>query len=397
MTIQAKAWTPNACLTLFALAALALLSALPAFAQGKRRAAPRTSAQFDRLAQQANAAREADRIEEAIPLYLQALKLKPKWSEGWWYVGTMFYERDRYREGRDAFRNLTTADPKFGPAWTMLGLCEFQLKEYEAALGHLRHGNRFGYGENEELRRVARYHEAILLIRAESFELAYDTLLRFVEPQRESPEVVAAVGLAMLRLAYLPAEIPPDKREVVFKTGRAAFQAMTNRVNDARREFEELAAAFPDSPGVAYAHGMFLMRDNPDAGLEAFKRELQLSPKHVAARLQIAFEYIKRGEHAAGLPFAEEAARLAPELFATHNALGRILLETGETERAIRELELGVKQAPDSPEMIFALARAYAKAGRTQDAAKARAEFARLDKIRRSQREGTVTEPKPEK
>jgi len=223
---------------------------------------------------------------------LQALKLRPKWSEGWWYIGSMFYERDRYREGRDAFRNLAAADPKFGPAWTVLGLCEFQLNEYDAALKHLRHGNSFGFGENQEVRRVARYHEAILLNRSENFELAYDTLIRFLDKQNESPDVIAALGLAMLRLPHLPSEIPAEKREIVFKAGRAAHLAVTNRVNEARREYQELVAAFPDSPGVHYAHGIFLMRDNPDAGLEAFKRELQLSPKHVAARLQIAFEYI---------------------------------------------------------------------------------------------------------
>lgn len=383
------------------IAGIVLLSLInPAFIYAQvpvKNQAARSKSRFDVLAERASTAREAGRIEEAIPLYLQALKLKPKWSEGWWYAGSMFYERDRYREGRDAFRNLAAADPKFGPAWTMLGLCEFQLNEYDAALKHLRHGNSFGFGENQELRRVARYHEAILLNRFENFELAYDTLIRFLDKQNESTDVIAALGLAMLRLPHLPGEIPAGKREIVFKAGRAAFLAITNRVNEARQEYQELVAAFPDSPGVHYAHGIFLMRDNPDAGLEAFKRELQLSPKHVAARLQIAFEYIKRSEHAGGLPYAEEAARLAPELFATHNALGRILLETGETERAIKELELGVKQASDSPEMYFALARAYARAGRPQDAAKARAEFAWLEKLRRAQREGTVTEPKPEK
>ena len=80
-----------------------------------------------------------------------------------------------------------------------------------------------------------------------------------------------------------------------------------------------------------------------------------------------------------------------------HNALGRILLETGQTERAIKELEIGVKQAPDSPEMFFALARAYSKAGRKADADRARAEFMRMDKIRRAKKESYVGDPTEEK
>jgi len=130
------------------------------------------------------------------------------------------------------------------------------------------------------------------------------------------------------------------------------------------------------------------LRDSPDAALEEFRRELELSPKHVPSMLQIAFEYLKRNEHTAGLPFAEQASQLDPNSFPARNALGRILLELGQIERAIKELETGVKLAPDSPEMHFALARAYSRAGRKAEAAKERAEFMRLDKIRRAQREG---------
>ena len=135
----------------------------------------------------------------------------------------------------------------------------------------------------------------------------------------------------------------------------------------------------------------------PDEAMREFKQELLLSPNHVFARLQIAFEFLKRNTPAAGLTYAEEAVKLAPNLFAAHNALGRILLEVGQTERAIKELELGTKQAPDSPEMYFALARAYSKAGRKVEADRARAEFMRLDTIRRAKKESFVVGQPDEK
>ena len=78
---------------------------------------------------------------------------------------------------------------------------------------------------------------------------------------------------------------------------------------------------------------------------------------------------------------------IEPGSFAARNALGRILLELDQTARAIQELETGMKLAPDSPETCYALARAYARAGRKQEADRARAEFNRLDKLRRSLRE----------
>jgi tetratricopeptide (TPR) repeat protein len=349
------------------------------------RTAQRKSAatNFDALARRADEAREANRLEEASALYLQALRLKPAWKEGWWYVGAMFYERDRYAEAREAFLKFVAVDPKFGPALAMLGLCEFQLRQYEPALIHLRQGNLLGVGDNSALRLVSRYHEAILHNRFEEFELAYDVMSRLINEQPEAPDLVFTLGLTMLRLAYLPPDVPADKREMALKAGRAAYYLLTKRHQEAAREFKEMVENYPDSPGAHYAYGVFMLRDNPDAAIEEFRLELQIAPKHVAARLQIAFEMIKQGRHAEGLPYAEEAVKLAPDLFATHNALGRILLETGEIERAVKELEVAVKLAPDSPEMYFALARAYNRAKRPKDAERARAEFTRLGKMRR--------------
>jgi tetratricopeptide (TPR) repeat protein len=341
------------------------------------------AADFDSLAKRADEAREANRPDEAAALYIRALRLKPAWKEGWWRAGAIFYERDRYAEAREAFLKFVAIDRKFGPALAMLGLCEFRLRQYEPSLIHLRQGNLLGVGENPELRMVARYHEAILHNRFEQFELAYDVMAPLIIEQPETPDLVFALGLTMMRMAYLPPDAPAEKREMVFKAGRATSYLITKRQQEAAQEFKELVENHPDSPGAHYAYGVFLLRDNPDVAIEEFRRELRVSPKHVHARLQIAFEMIKQGRHAEGAPYAEEAVKLAPDLFAAHNALGRILLETGEIERAVNELEVAVKFAPESPEMYFALARAYNRANRPKDAERARAEFTRLGKMRR--------------
>jgi tetratricopeptide (TPR) repeat protein len=354
-----------------------------------------SAAKFDQLTKQAGQAREANRLEESVALYLQALRIKPKWKEGWWYVGAMLYERDQYPGARDAFLRFVAIDQQFGPALALLGLCEFQLRQYEPSLAHLRAGNLLGVGENKELRRVTHYHEAILHNRFEQYELAYDVMSRMADERWESPNMLLALGLSMLRMSYLPEDVPADKREMVFKTGRAASYLLLKRQNDAAREFKELAEAYPDAPGVHYAYGVYLLRDAPDAAIEQFRREIQISPNHVAARLQIAFEMIKEDRHAEALPFAEAAARLAPDLFAAHNALGRVLVETGDLDRGIKELELGAKLAPDSPEMHFALARAYIRAGRPKDAERARAEFTRLEKLRQAKTDGSGANGSP--
>ena len=381
----------------FSVTILLLLTGTAAFAQAPPRRTAQAPAAFEALTKRAEAARQADKLDEAIKLYQQAVRQKPTWVEGWWALGTMYYQLDRYGEGREAFRRLVALEPKGGVGWAFLGLCEFQLKDYANALAHLQRGREAGLGGNEEIANVARYHAAILLTRFEQFELAFSVLQELAKGQRESPTVFEVCGLMMLRLAYLPGETPADKREVVLKTGRAAYYLLADRRQEAGQEFQELVAAFPNTPDVHYAYGIFFLRDSPDEAMREFKQELLLSPNHVFARLQIAFEFLKRNTPAAGLMYAEEAVKLAPNLFAAHNALGRILLEVGQTERAIKELESGVKQAPDSPEMYFALARAYSKAGRKAEADRARAEFMRLDKIRRAKKESFVVGQPDEK
>src|SRR6266567_898303 len=54
----------------------------------------KVSPQFERIAEQATKAREANRTDEAIDLYQKALKLNPRWGEGWWYLGTLYYDGD---------------------------------------------------------------------------------------------------------------------------------------------------------------------------------------------------------------------------------------------------------------------------------------------------------------
>jgi tetratricopeptide (TPR) repeat protein len=352
----------------------------------------KSGAAFDEAVRKADQAREAGRLEEALDLYGKALQIRPNWAEGWWYAGTILYDGDRYADARDAFRNLVTIEPKRAHAWGMLGLCEYQTREYDRAVNSLQRGRSLGLTGNSEIESVVRYHAALLYIRFEQFEVAFDILSEFVREGRESPKIIEAFGLTMMRMPFLPTELPSDKREQVLIAGRAGFDMAAHRRDEARKSFDELLARYPDAPNVHYVHGVFLLNQDSDAALEEFRRELKNFPSHVPSLLQMAFEYMKRNEYEASLPLAEKAAQLAPKLYPARNVLGRVLLELGQVERSVKELEEGIRMAPNVPEMYYALARAYTRAGRRQDAARARETFQRLEKLRNAQREGAKAE-----
>jgi tetratricopeptide (TPR) repeat protein len=178
---------------------------------------------------------------------------------------------------------------------------------------------------------------------------------------------------------------------------------MAARHLDASRKFfGELVANYPDDPNVHYSYGVFILPQDAETALKEFQRAHELDPNHQPAMVQMAFEYLKRRDYDAALPLAEKSVALAPRMFPARNVLGRVLLELGQIERAIHELEEGVRLAPVSPDMHFALARAYTRAGRKADADRENEIFKKLEEKYNQQTEtkqtdgvkGTAT-PKP--
>jgi tetratricopeptide (TPR) repeat protein len=340
--------------------------------------------EFDGLAKLANQAREAGRVDEAITLYQQALRLRPTWDEGWFYLGTLYYSADRHQEALEAFRRLLTRQPKHGPTLAFLGLCEFELRDYERALNDLQMARSLGLGDNRLLISVTHYNLGILLNRFGRHEDALEVLQKFAREHPEDASILQAFGLSVLLMPYLPSELPPDKYDLVLMAGRAAFKTAVGQAEEASQLYEQLVSRYPEAPNVHYAYGAFLLDRQPEKALEEFRRELQISPSHVFAKLQVALGYIRRGQYEAGLPWARQVVELAPNSFLAREALGRALLGTGEVEHAIRELEEGARLEPDYPQLHFQLARAYRQVGRNDDAARENAEFSRLYSIQRT-------------
>jgi tetratricopeptide (TPR) repeat protein len=347
---------------------------------------------FEEVAKRAAEARDKDDLEAAIRWYAEGASQKADWDEGLWYLATLLYEKDRFAEARDAFRRFLVVKPEAGPAWALLGMCEFRLKEYDSALRSLQKGTDIGYGTNTAVQRAAWYHLAMLLVRAGQFELAVRPLTFLARSEPESKALVEVVGLTLLRRAKLSADIGAAEREVVALAGGAGFAHLARDGEKAAERFRELVERFSTTPNVHYAYGIFLLGSDSAKALSEFRKEIEIQPKSVYARLDLAFELIRQGEYQQALAPAEEAVKLAPALFAAHNALGRALTQTGSLARGIVELETAAKLAPESPEMHFALALAYQKAGRKEEAARSRATFVELDRKRRERNSGPLVE-----
>ncbi len=362
---------------------VAVSCALTLHAQTKSRRAPsntktstQANAEFENAVKAADEARMARQLDEAIESYKKAVRIRPKWADGWWYLGAIHYEKDLYPEARDSFQKLVSLEPARGPAWAMLGLCQFKIQEYELSVASLERGYSLGLGGNKELASVVVYHSALLYVHFGQFELAFD-VLRNLESY-DNDKIIQAFGLIMLRIPLLPSEIPADKREEVLLAGRAGASMAARHIDASRNAFDELLKRYPNDANVHYSFGVFMLSQDAETALQEFRRARDLDPNHQAALVQMAFEYLKRRDYDTALPLAEKSVSLAPRMYAARNVLGRILLEVGQIDRAIVELQEGIRLAPASPEMHFALARAYMRAGRREDADREQEIFKKL-------------------
>jgi tetratricopeptide (TPR) repeat protein len=354
---------------------VALLASAPLYAQSKS-----SSPSFATLSAQANASRDADRLNEAVMLYQRALALRPNWAEGWWSLGTIEYDTNAYAPAAHSFQKLLVLQPKNGMAHAMLGLCQFELGVDTSALQHLETATNLGISPDLELRRVLLYHEAVLLQRSAKFEHAQTLLQQMCLEGTTSSEVNDALGMTLLRMAdKSPPAAGTTDRQVVSGIGQAGCLVGQKKYDEASAQIASLTSHYPQFPNIHYASGLLLL-DTGDvkAAIGQFQDEIHNDPQQVFARLKIAAADYKVDSQA-GVPYAEEAIEINPNLPLGHYLLGLLLLDTGDYQRAIPELEIASKAYPKEAKLYFALGSAYAFAGRKQDAARARATFERLN------------------
>ncbi len=338
-----------------------------------------SSAEFQSVSKRALEALDADKLQKAIPLFRKALTLNPGWAEGWWSLGTAYYDQERYAEAELAFQRVVAIDPKHGTAHAFLGLCEFELGDDRAALRDIEASKDLGTNVDPQLRDVVFYHEGVLLQRAGRFVAAEKPFASLCLGGAAGDDVTRAFGMAVLRMRDRQFPAPnSEAAAIVQQVGRGACLAAQKDFDSARRELTIVTGAYPHFPYVHYAFGRVLVdaRAIPDAVAE-FKQEIAEGHDRVLPMMQIAAAEYKV-DSAAGLPYAEQAVALAPQLPFAHYLLGLLLADTGSEDKAIPELETARRAFPQDMQVYWSLAAAYAHVGRVQDAAKARAEVARL-------------------
>jgi tetratricopeptide (TPR) repeat protein len=334
---------------------------------------------FDQIARQADDARSAGRLPDAIRLYREAVRLHPSWSQGWWGLASIYYEQDRFPEAREAFTQfVATSKKEVVPAYAFLALCEYETRDYENAAEHFGIWVRKGLPGNSQLIDVASFHWALLLTRDAQFVQALFLLEEKAKRYGSSPLLVEAMGLASLRMKNLPEDYPPERREMVWLAGEASVHGSLRDFDRAHQFAGRLAAHYGREPDVHYLHGtIYGFEKKTSEAAEEYREELKISPGHA-----LAFIDLQESRLEEALALARQAVSLVPKDPLARYAFGRVLLANRNFRESAGELEIARELAPASAKVRYQLANAYRRLGRKADAERESAMFEALkDKI----------------
>ena len=330
------------------------------------------------LIAQGSAARMQNDVPRAIELYSQAVQRDPRWSDGWWFLGSLQYGAGAYTSARDALSHYLEVLPNAGPAFALRGLCEFETGEYPKALADIQHGIALGAANQPRNEQILRYHEALLLTRLGDYAAALKAYSFFVKNGVSNPELLSAIGLAGLRMPLFPKDVGVEQQELVSAAGGAAYRFLAGDEASAAQAFQDLFRRFPQAANAHFLYGYLLFSTNPDAALTEFQQELTIVPSNPDANVMTAWALLIRNAAAEALPYAQKAANQEPTLPSAQLVLGRSLLETGDLKGGMDHLERALQLEPDNLETHLALAKAYSKSGRGEEARRERTLCLRL-------------------
>jgi tetratricopeptide (TPR) repeat protein len=164
--------------------------------------------------------------------------------------------------------------------------------------------------------------------------------------------------------------------------GLGTLYMMQNRLDEAKRDFEELARRQPKSAvGAQTMIGTIMgMQNKPQEARKHYEQALATDPQAAVAANNLAWQYAESGENLdMALSLAQTAKARLPNSWEAGDTLGWIYYKKGLATLAVTALRQCVSQNPSNPILQYHLGLAQLKAGSPGDARKALTEALKLD------------------
>ncbi|MGO9244614.1 MAG: tetratricopeptide repeat protein, partial [Verrucomicrobiia bacterium] len=195
------------------------------------------------------------KVREAIPLYEQALRIKPDYAEAHYNLGLALSQLGRVQEASEQYEQALRINSDYAEAHLNLGLALAQLGRVPEAVGHWEQALRIKpeYAE-------AHYNLGLALSQTGGIQEAIE---HYEQALRINPEYAEAhnnLGIALARSGRMPEaieqlkqalQIKPDYAEAHYNLGTALAQA--GRIPGAIEQYEQALRLNPDSTAASNA------------------------------------------------------------------------------------------------------------------------------------------------
>jgi len=309
-----------------------------------------------------------------------------------WNQALLEFTAGQYSAAAADFKASLAVTPDNANGWALLGISEYELKDFDNALIHLDRSAKLGISAKPEYLYLARYTYGVLLVHAGQFEQAAEVLATATKAEGPlATKVEYALGLALLRRAEFPDATPAPLSALVTAAGHIAHLLEESNYGEAFPQFKLLLQKYPAEPFLHYAYGTALIAMSEfDQAAAQMQAEAAISPRSELPCLRLASIALRQHNDAATIKWSQRALALAPDSVDAHYLLGRASLEAADLPTAMRELEIASKLSPASPEIHFNLAKAYARAKMPEKAQRERDIFSALNEAQKSKAPATA-------
>jgi len=322
------------------------------------------------------------RLDEAIPHYLEAIRINPGDHRALNNMGSLLSRQGKFDEAIEWLSASLQIDPRFTPALNNMGAALLKQNKMADALQYLSEAVRLDPDYVD-----AHYNLGLALVRTGRFDEAIGC---FSEAIRLNPQFVKAyvnMGGALAEQGKLDTaferfseavRLDPQCIEAQYNMGR--ILANQGRWAEAAVYFGKVVA---QDPGNAAAHtslGYALSTQGEvDKAIEHYRAAIQIDPQNPQAHTNLGNELLVKGSFDEAIVHYREAVRLAPGYAQAHNSLGVALIATRKPDEAIEQFRKAVQLDPNHAGAHSNLGKAFSTRGEYQQAIDHYSEVVRIN------------------
>jgi tetratricopeptide (TPR) repeat protein len=329
---------------------------------------------------------KANQPEKAIPEFAALVAAQPDNLDAQANLGVLLYFQARYSEANEHLRKAIQLNPNLPRIQALLGLCEYQLGQLDAARADLSAAG--GNLPDPKFRKQV----GLTLLEVETAQhdlaAAAATIGRLRDEAPADPEILYAsyrihtdlAGEALLSLSLAAPQSGQMQQAIAHELERI------RDLPSAIAAFRKAIAVDPTLPGIHFEltealHGSDSQTDRAQAEHE-YAIALEKNPHEVQAAVRLGDLQADRGDLDSAASFYQRVLNQQPNNAEAALGLARIYSERNDNEKALPLLQQVLTEDPTNMLAHFRLSALYRKMHKPDDAKREFAEYQKYKEIK---------------